>query len=117
MSQKIKVKNRILEVGYVDNFWAIENHILRLGAVVFSLRAEGMNFTGMFGKEIGKERAYWKNYYYTRKEPASVSTSEAVAVFCPTHRYEDCSMCSAQEKGVFVPPHTHESVNNQTKLL
>ena len=59
------VLDRINEVGYVDNFWAIQNYILRLGGIIYKLRKDGMNFSGAFGKELGKERAYWKNYYYT----------------------------------------------------
>ena len=66
MTQKEKVKNRIRKVGYVDNFWAIENYILRLGAIICDLRKNGMSFSGAFGKELGKERRVWKNFYYTR---------------------------------------------------
>ena len=66
MTQLKRVKERIREVGYVDNFWAISNYILRLGAIVYELRREGMKLDGMFGKELGKERKEWKNYYYTR---------------------------------------------------
>lgn len=87
MSQKIKVKNRILEVGYVDNFWAIKNYILRLGAIVHELRKDGLVLDGAFGKELGKERAHWKNYYYTYKKATSVSTSEVV--FRPTYKQEN----------------------------
>ena len=65
MNQIEKVKARILEVGYVDNFWAIENYILRLGAIVHTLRVkEKMGLHGGFGKELGKEKPLWKNYYY-----------------------------------------------------
>lgn len=73
MNQKEKVKKRIEEVGFVDNFWAIENYILRLGAIVYELRKEGINLSGAFGKELGKERAQWKDYYYYIKKSASVS--------------------------------------------
>ena len=79
MSQKTKVKNRISEVGYVDNFWAIENYILRLGAIIHELRKDRMNLTGAFGKELGKPRAYWKNYYYTQEKPASVPRAMEVS--------------------------------------
>ena len=63
-TQKQIVLDRINEVGYADNFWAFHNYILRLGAIIYRLRREGMEFTGAFGEELGKERAYWKNYYY-----------------------------------------------------
>jgi hypothetical protein len=65
MTQKLKVKNRIEEIGYVDNFWAIESYILRLGAIIYELRKEGYDFMGAFGKEMGKDKPLWKNYYYT----------------------------------------------------
>lgn len=66
MNQIEKVKERLQEVGYVDNFWAIHNYILRLGAIVHTLRTkEKMRLVGAFGKDIGKEKSLWKNYYYT----------------------------------------------------
>ena len=67
MTQKTRVKNKILEIGYVDNFWAIQNYILRLGAIIHELRKDGMGLTGAFGKGLGKERMQWKNYYYTKE--------------------------------------------------
>jgi hypothetical protein len=69
ITQETKVKNRLEEVGYVDNFWAIQNYILRLGAIVHGLRKDGMKLTGAFGKEMGKDRPLWKNYYYTLEKP------------------------------------------------
>lgn len=65
MTQYKQVKQRIEEVGYVDNFWAINNYILRLEAIVHVLRKEGVELDGSFGKELGKDRPQWKNYYYT----------------------------------------------------
>ena len=67
ISQEQRIRERIKEIGYVDNFWAIENYILRLGAIVFILRKEGMVLEGAFGKELGKEQRLWKNYYYVHK--------------------------------------------------
>jgi len=69
ITQLDRVRQRIEEVGFVDNFWAIENYILRLGAVVFDLRKEGMVLKGAFGKELGKDPSQWKNYYYTLQKP------------------------------------------------
>ena len=66
MNQIETVKNRVLETGSVDNLWAINNNILRLGAIIHKLkRRDNMCFTGKFGKELGMERRYWKNFYYT----------------------------------------------------
>lgn len=59
LTQKQKILNRIEEVGYVDNFWAIQNYILRLGAVIHSLQDDGYSFDRRFGR--GKNK---KNYYY-----------------------------------------------------
>jgi hypothetical protein len=63
-TQEQKVRDRILEVGYVDNFWAIDNYILRLGAIVCQLRKSGIDIVGSFGKSLGKEERLHKNYYY-----------------------------------------------------
>jgi len=58
-TQLERVVNRIDEVGYVDNFWAFNNYILRLGAIIFDLKAKGFRFNTGFGKGDNK-----KNYYY-----------------------------------------------------
>lgn len=45
VTQKDIVAGRLKEVGFVDNFWAIENRIsLRLGAIIFKLKEEGYIF-------------------------------------------------------------------------
>lgn len=59
ISQKERVKRKLITTGSVNNFWAIKNYILRLGAVIFDLRREGLKIKGKFG--TGKNR---KNYYY-----------------------------------------------------
>lgn len=64
-TQRQLVLNRLQETGTVDNFWAIQHYILRLGAIICELRKQGMTIHGAFGKEIGKDRANWKNYYYS----------------------------------------------------
>lgn len=56
MTQKEIIKNRLEEVGYVDNYWSIENKVsLRLGAIIHILKKEGYEF-----------KPYWvgKNYHY-----------------------------------------------------
>jgi hypothetical protein len=68
ITQEDRVRERIEQMGYVDNFWAIENYILRLGAIVYTLRKDGMELEGAFGKELGKEKSLWKNYYYVLKK-------------------------------------------------
>ncbi len=80
LSQEEIVLNRIAEVGYVDNFWAIENRILRLGAVIYDLRKnqQAGDLICIFGRDIENlHRKYKKNYYYINskfaKEPANVT--------------------------------------------
>jgi hypothetical protein len=68
LTQKQIVYNRNKEVGYVDNFWAIDNYILRLGAIIYMLIKDGMRFDGKFGKTIGKDKPLWKNFYYIEKK-------------------------------------------------
>lgn len=69
------VVQRLKEKGYVDNFWAIKNRILRLGAIIYSLRNGRTNLIiedgGYFGKEAAEILGFRystenkKNYYYT----------------------------------------------------
>jgi len=58
-TQKEKVIDKLREDGSVNNFWAIGHYILRLGAIICSLKKDGWKFHGEFG--IGKDR---KNYFY-----------------------------------------------------
>ena len=49
MSQKQTVKRKLLEDGYIDNHWAIDNRLsTRLGAIIYNLRQEGMEIEGKF---------------------------------------------------------------------
>lgn len=59
---------RIKEVGYIDNFYAIDHYILRLGAIIYELIKDGMRFDGKFGKTLGKDKPLWKNFYYIEKK-------------------------------------------------
>lgn len=67
ISQKQRVINHILEKGGVSNFWAIENYILRLGAIIYDLKRDGWEFEGTYGKELKLQKKNWKNYYYLVK--------------------------------------------------
>jgi hypothetical protein len=71
-TQEQKVKERLKEVGYADNFWAISNYILRLGAIMCQLKKQGWEFKGEFG--TGKDR---KNYFY-RAEKTGIAENEAI---------------------------------------
>ena len=63
-TQRQIVIDKLEQDGEVSNLWAIQNYILRLGAIIHGLRQEGWELEGKFGKERGEERANWKNYYY-----------------------------------------------------
>lgn len=55
VSQKDKVIKQLQTKGYVDNFWAIDNYILRLSGLIFTLKSEYMV------KKIKIYRAYEKD--------------------------------------------------------
>ena len=65
-SQQERVLEKLNTDGEVDNFWAIEHYILRLGAIICQLSKEGMQFKRAFGKELGKGQREWKNFYYIK---------------------------------------------------
>lgn len=44
MTQKDRVKQRIKEVGYIDNVWCFNNRILRLAAIISGLKQDGYDF-------------------------------------------------------------------------
>jgi len=72
MTNKQKVIDRINEVGYVDNFWCVDNYItLRLGAVIFELKKAGWEFrTTMEGSTLLSKK---KNcHYYVTNKPEKV---------------------------------------------
>lgn len=68
--QLMRVLARIDEVGYVDNFWAIDNYILRLGAIIHSIRhgkndIVPINLRGEWGKNFNPTvKGDAKNFYY-----------------------------------------------------
>lgn len=66
-TQKERVLARIRETGFVDNFWAFHNYILRLGAIMCQLKKEGLVFEGKFGYELKKPTKLRMNYYYLVK--------------------------------------------------
>jgi hypothetical protein len=61
-TQKEIVKAKLLKEGKISNFWAFHNYLLRLGAVIYELRDEGMDIVGAFEKKNGK---LTKNFVYT----------------------------------------------------
>lgn len=67
-TQEQQVKEMLGKYGYVTNFWAIQNYILRLGAIIKNLRDDGIEIEGMFGAKLnGTPRSHAKNFYYFTK--------------------------------------------------
>lgn len=65
-SQKERVIDKLNQDGSVDNFWAINNYVLRLAAVIASLRKDGWEFRGEWGE--GHHRKNW--YYRVTRKPS-----------------------------------------------
>lgn len=71
MTHEDKVLKRLKEVGYVDNVWAVNNRILRLGAIICDLympelvRTFGRNITNYTPKEKIRNKM---NYHYILKK-------------------------------------------------
>ena len=61
ISQEKRVLSRLNLKGKVDNFWAIKNYILRLGAVIHNLKAMGIKTKGAYIPGT-------KNYQYTLED-------------------------------------------------
>ena len=74
MKQKQKVINELLMRGSVDNFWAIKNYMLRLGAIIYELKKEGWVFDTTWG--TGSEK---KNYYYILKATPDITRRDTLA--------------------------------------
>lgn len=58
--QKQVVLKRLQRYGRIANYWAVHNYILRLGAIIHTLRKEGYTITGEYSKIKGQK----KNYIY-----------------------------------------------------
>lgn len=63
-TQKEIVLNQLYKKGYVSNFWAMQNYILRLGDIIFKLRMEEcLEIEGGYAKSIKnfptKEEKNW----------------------------------------------------------
>ena len=71
LTQKEKLKQRFAEVGYVDNFWAIDNYILRLSERIRELKSDGYDIVTLSGAELNKPKQYRRNqyYFYSYKNP------------------------------------------------
>jgi len=66
LTQSERVVQQLNANGAVTNFWAIDNYILRLGAIICQLKKEGWDFET--GYSEGQDR---KNFKYTVKSKPS----------------------------------------------
>lgn len=67
------VLNRFEEAGYVDNVWCFNQHILRLGSIIYRLRSMGF--------EIRTERnldTTHNTHYYIVSRPKELSPYEVL---------------------------------------
>ncbi len=58
-TQREKVVEKLEADGHVSNFWAIENYILRLGAIICQLRKDGMFFRSEYQEGTKNYTYYW----------------------------------------------------------
>ena len=66
-SQKKIVLDILKRDGVIDNVWAFNNYILRLGAIVFELRREGY----VIRTEYKNEKGLKNTHYYLEGEDVS----------------------------------------------
>lgn len=74
-TQLDRVVKKLNEEGSVDNFWAFNNYILRLGAIIFELKSQGWDFYGSFG--TGRDR---KNFIYRVTKRPKLTKDEIVEI-------------------------------------
>lgn len=66
-TQKQRVIEKLLEKGKVDNFWAFNNYILRLGAIIYKLRQNGIEITTHYKNIKGHKNCIYKLVEDSRK--------------------------------------------------
>lgn len=64
---------RFGEVGYVDNVWCFNQHILRLGSIIYRLRAMGYDI-----KIDMHLKTDHNSHYYMISAPGKLSTYEVL---------------------------------------
>jgi len=71
--QKRIVLDRFEEVGYVDNVWCFNHHILRLGSIIYRLRITGYDIT--IDRHLKTDH---NSHYYIVSKPKKLSTYEVL---------------------------------------
>lgn len=56
------IKDKLVEDGRIDNKWAIEHYIWRLGARISDLRQSGWKIDGDFKRVKGKKTKVFEYY-------------------------------------------------------
>lgn len=82
-TQEDKVKYILKTYGVINNFWAIENKILRLGAIIKNLRDDGINIEGVWGEKINnytpsQRKTNKKNFHYILTEYCKYNDDKTV---------------------------------------
>lgn len=83
VTQEDKILKRLKDVGYVDNFWAVKNFILRLGGMVHYMeldnliRVYGNKITNYSPKDQQKNK---KNFHYILKKRCVVNKDGTVTL-------------------------------------
>lgn len=58
-SQRKIIERKLKEQGYVDNVWAFNNYILRLGAIIHELRQDGWEIDTNYKNETGHRNCHY----------------------------------------------------------
>lgn len=76
-SQEQIVKETLAQHGFVTNFWAINNYILRLGAIIHELRKQGYKIVSAYGSHVrGSNPKNKKNCYYMLEHRVTLNSDE-----------------------------------------
>lgn len=67
-TQQQRVIEKLLEKGKVDNFWAFHNYILRLGAIIWGLRQQGIEITTHYKNIKGHKNCVYELVEDSRKQ-------------------------------------------------
>lgn len=71
-TQQQRVIEKLLEKGKVDNFWAFHNYILRLGAIIWELRRNGIEITTHYKNIKGHKNCVYELAEDSRKQLAKM---------------------------------------------
>ncbi len=59
-TQEERILEQINMLGYVTNFWAIHNYILRLASVINAMRKKGYEFEVIYGHGDQRKNCIYK---------------------------------------------------------